>query len=223
VTPLVLTLALLAQQSPQPPKEGRYGNPADLEGYISGMEDPSRDAWQQPDRVVQVLGLQPGQTACDIGSGPGYFTLRLVKEVGPTGHVYAVDVEPRVLEVLRERVGRPMGKNVTPVLALADDPMLPEGLCDVILIVDTYHHFPDGPSYLARLARSLKKGGRIANVDFQKRETPVGPAVEHRVAREDFLRDARRADLGVVSEYYFLPYQYFLILKAGARGKDPQP
>ena len=159
------------------------------------------------------LDLRPGQTACDIGSGPGYFTLRLVKAVGATGHVYAVDVEPRILEVLRQRVGVPMARNVTPVLALADDPMLPEGLCDVVLIVNTYHHFPDGPSYLARLARSLKKGGRIANVDFLKKDTPVGPPVSHRVSRDDFLRDAQKAALVLVSEYTFLPYQYFLILK----------
>ena len=212
---IVFLLLAAAQQapSPSPTKEGRYGNPADLEGYISGMEDPSRAEWQQPDRVVNSLGLHPGDTACDIGAGPGYFTLRLAGGVGPTGHVYAVDVEPRILEVLRERLGGPVATNVTPVLALSDDPMLPEHLCDVILVVDTYHHFPDGPSYLARLARSLKRGGRIANVDFQKRPTPVGPPLEHRVSRDDFVRDARKANLAVASEYSFLPFQYFLILK----------
>jgi ubiquinone/menaquinone biosynthesis C-methylase UbiE len=203
----------LQAPSPSPTKEGRYGNPLDLEGYISGMEDPSRAEWQMPDRVVNSLGLHPGETACDIGAGPGYFTLRLARVVGSSGHVYAVDVEPRILEVLRERIGGPFAKNVTPVLALSDDPMLPEHLCDVILIVDTYHHFPDGPSYLARLARSLKHGGRIANVDFQKRETPVGPPLEHRVSRDEFVREARKANLAVASEYPFLPYQYFLVLK----------
>ncbi|HWX24089.1 MAG TPA: methyltransferase domain-containing protein [Vicinamibacteria bacterium] len=204
-------------QAEQKEREGRYGNPADLDSYISRMEDPSRAEWQQPDRVVKALGLRPGQTACDIGSGPGYFTLRLVRQVGTTGHVYAVDVEPRILEVLRERVGSPSAKNVTPVLALADDPMLPEHVCDVILIVDTYHHFPDGPSYLARLARSLKKGGRLADVDFHKRETPVGPSLDHRVARDDFLKDARRAGLALATEFTFLPYQYFLVLKPGGK------
>jgi cyclopropane fatty-acyl-phospholipid synthase-like methyltransferase len=222
----VLTLGLLGaaqQQAPaqteQQEREGRYGNPADLDEYISRMEDPSRAEWQLPDRVVKSLALKRGQTACDIGSGPGYFTLRLVKEVGPAGHVYAVDVEPRILEVLRERVGAPFVKNVTPVLALADDPMLPENLCDVILIVDTYHHFPNGPSYLARLARSLKRGGRLANVDFNKKETPVGPPLTNRVARDDFLKDARRAGLTLSSEFTFLPYQYFLVLKPGRKAE----
>lgn len=202
----------------QEPPEGRYGNPRDLDAYISRLEDPSRAEWQQPDKVVKALKLHNGQTACDIGAGPGYFTLRLAREVGSSGHVYAVDVEPRILEVLRERVGVPMAKNVTPVLALADDPMLPDGLCDVILVVDTYHHFPDGPSYLARLARSLKRGGRIANVDFHKRETPVGPPVGHRVSRNDFLRDAKRAGLLLADEYTFLPYQYFVVLKPERKG-----
>jgi ubiquinone/menaquinone biosynthesis C-methylase UbiE len=215
----VLALFLLLGQAQADQKEGRYGNPVDLDAYISKMEDPSRAEWQQPDRVVKALSLKAGQTACDIGAGPGYFTLRLVKQVGPSGHVYAVDVEPRILEVLRERVGVPEVKNVTPVLALADDPMLPQNLCDVILIVDTYHHFPDGPSYLARLARSLKKAGRMANVDFQKKETPVGPPTSHRVSREDFLKDARRAGLVLASEYTFLPYQYFLVLKPSKKAE----
>jgi ubiquinone/menaquinone biosynthesis C-methylase UbiE len=187
---------------------------------MARMEDPARNEWQQPEKVIQALRLHPGNVACDIGAGPGYFTLRLAKAVGPSGHVYAVDVEPRILEVLRERIEAPKFGNVTPVLALADDPMLPPGFCDVVLIVDTYHHFPDGPSYLARLARSLKKGGRIVNVDFQKRDTPVGPPVVHRVSREDFLRDARKAGLTLASELTFLPYQYFLMLKP-ARGARP--
>jgi ubiquinone/menaquinone biosynthesis C-methylase UbiE len=189
----------------------------DVDAYISRLEDPARAEWQHPDQVVKTLRLRPGQTACDIGSGPGYFTLRLAREVGPSGHVYAVDIEPRILQMLWERMGAPKTTNVTPILALADDPLLPKSVCDVVLIVDTYHHFPDGPAYLARLARSLKRGGKIVNIDFQKRDTPVGPPLEHRVSREDFLKDARKAGLVVVSEPTFLPHQYFLILKPGRK------
>ena len=78
--------------------------------------------------------------------------------------------------------------------------------------MNTYHHFPDGPAFLRRLVRALRPGGRIANVDFHRRETPVGPPVEHRVAREAFVRDARRVGLRLAAERDFLPYQYFLIL-----------
>ena len=189
-----------------------HGNPADLDGYIARMEEPSRAAWQKPDEVVRALGLRPGQVACDVGAGPGYFSLRLARAVGEAGHVYAVDVEPRILSVLRDRVQSSNARNVTPVLSLPDDALLPAASCDLILIVDTYHHFPDGPAYLRRLSRALRPGGRIANVDFHKRELPVGPPPEHKVAREAFLADATAAGLRLAEEHTFLPYQYFVVL-----------
>ena len=106
------------------------------------------------------------------------------------------------------------------VRALLDgDPLLPERSLDLILVVNTYHHFAGGPRYLRRLRRLLRPGGRIVNVDFHRRETPVGPPVERRVAREKFLADARRAGLRVVREETFLPYQYVLVLTPLARDK----
>src|SRR5262245_7391520 len=162
--PLALAFPLLAQ-SPEPHQRpghgGRYGNPTDLEGYIARLADPARDAWQKPDEVVKALALRPGQTACDIGSGPGYFSLRLA---AAQGRVYAVDVEPSILGALQQRLDAARVKNVTPVLGLGDDPLLPSALCDLILIVDTYHHFPDGPAYLKRLVQSLRPGGRLVNI-----------------------------------------------------------
>jgi ubiquinone/menaquinone biosynthesis C-methylase UbiE len=210
---LALALSLLLQHGGG--HGGRYGNPVDLDTYIARLQDPERDAWQKPDEVVKALGLAPGQTACDVGAGPGYFTLRLARAVGPRGLVYGVDVEPKILDVLRERVGASGVRNVVPVLALADDPLLPPAACDVILIVNTYHHFPDGPAYLRRLVSSLKPGGRLANIDYEKRETPVGPPLDHRIAREEFVRDAQRAGLALSGEPRILAHQYFLVLQAG--------
>lgn len=194
-----------------------HGNPADLDAYAAGLVDPARDAWQKPDEVVKALGLLPGQVACDVGAGPGYFTLRLAAAVGPAGRVYAVDVEPALLAALRQRLEQGKVRNVTPVLSLADDPLLPAGGCDLVLVADTYHHFPDGRAYLRLLAAALKPGGRLANVDFQRRDTGVGPPVAHRVAREAFLADAAAAGLTVVAEHGFLPHQYFLVLAPAAK------
>lgn len=193
-------------------RHGAYGNPADLEAYIERQLNPGRGAWQKPAAVLRALGVRRGQVIADVGAGPGYFSLRLARAVGPAGHVYAVDPEPAILAVLRERLTRARVRNVTPVLGLGADPLLPPGRCDLALIVDTYHHFPDGPAFLRRVARALRPGGRLVNIDFQRRDTPVGPPLEHRVAREAFLRDARRAGLLLVAEHRFLPYQYFLVL-----------
>jgi ubiquinone/menaquinone biosynthesis C-methylase UbiE len=177
------------------------------------LEDPDRARWQRPARLVRALGLRRGQTVTEIGAGSGYLVRRLARAVGPRGRVYAVDSEPRMLPVLLEQLRRARLANVTPVLARDDDPLLPERSCDLVLVVNTYHHFPGGPRYLRRLARLLRSGGRLVNVDFHRRETPVGPPLKRRIARESFLRDARRAGLRLVGEVTFLPYQYGLMLR----------
>ena len=197
------------------PMHRHHGNPEDLDSYVAKMEDPSRAEWQKPDEVLRVLAPRRGQVVCDIGAGPGYFTFPVARAVGDAGHVYAVDVEPRILEALRKRLRKSRLRNVTPVLALEDDPLVPTASCDLILVVDTYHHFPDGPAYLRRLARSLRPGGRLVNIDFHKRELPVGPPPEHKLTREEFLAQADAAGLALVEEHTFLPYQYFLVLAPG--------
>jgi ubiquinone/menaquinone biosynthesis C-methylase UbiE len=127
--------------------------------------------------------------------------------------VYAVDPEPAILDVLRDRLTAARVANVTPVLGRGDDPLLPPASCDVALMVNVLHHVDDRPGFLRRLARVLRRGGRLVNIDFARRETPVGPPLEHRVAREAFLRDARRAGLALVAEHRFLPHQYFVVLR----------
>ena len=208
-----LLIATMAAAMAHGEHHGKHGNPEDLDAYIARMEEPERAQWQKPDEVVAALGLKAGQVACDIGAGPGYFSLRMARAVGDVGRVFAVDVEPRILEALRKRIEASGARNVTPVLSLADDALLPSGACDLILIVDTYHHFPDGPAYLRRLSRSLRPGGRIVNIDFHKRELPVGPPLDHKVSREAFIRDAQSAGLKLVAEHQYLPYQYFLVLQ----------
>ncbi|WP_242345713.1 class I SAM-dependent methyltransferase [Anaeromyxobacter terrae] len=199
---------------PHAPGRDRHGNPEDLEGYLARLEDPARVEWQKPDEVVAALGLRPGGVACDAGAGPGYFALRLARAVGPTGRVYAIDVEPRMIALLEERAREAGVANVHPLLAPEGEGLPPEP-CDAILIVNTFHHFPDGPRYLRRLSERLAPGGRIVNVDFHAGELPVGPPPDHKVSREDFLAAARAAGLDVAEERTFLPYQYFLALRVG--------
>jgi protein-L-isoaspartate O-methyltransferase len=216
-TTALLAQAAMAGRSPpgsprDEPGRDQFRNPRDLQAYIAAQEEPGRGSWQKPDQVLQALHVRPGQAVCDIGAGPGYFALRLSRVVGPAGHVFAVDVEPKILDALRDRILQAGARNVTPILGLGDDPLLPRAACDLILIVDTYHHIRDGAAYLRRLLAALAPGGRIADIDFHKRRTPVGPALEHRLGREEFLRDAASAGLHVVDEPTFLENQYFLVL-----------
>ena len=196
---------------------GAHGNPRDFQLMLERLEGPGRARWQRPARLVRALGLRQGQSVAEVGAGSGYFVRRLARAVGPRGQVYAVDAEPRMLAVLVERLRRRGIRNVTPVLGLDGDPFLPAGSVDLVLVVNTYHHFPGGPRYLRRLRRLLRPGGRIVNVDFHRRETPVGPPIERRIAREQFLEHARRAGMRLVREATFLPYQYCLVLTPLAR------
>ncbi len=194
------------------PGHDHLGNPEDLAAYLARLEGPDRVEWQKPDEVVARLGLRPGDVACDVGVGPGYFALRLARAVGPQGRVHAIDAEPRMIALLGERAREAGLGNVRPLLA-TDGAGLPPEPVDVVLVVNTFHHFPDGVGYLRALASRLKPGGRIVNVDFHAGELPVGPPPEHKVSREAFVELARSAGLEVAREESFLPYQYFVVLR----------
>jgi SAM-dependent methyltransferase len=200
-----------ARRHARGPAQGRYGNPRDLDGMIKRQLDPGRGAWQKPAEVVRRLGIRRGEVVAEIGCGPGYFTGRLARAVGPSGRVFAVDAEPMILETLRDRLDGI--RNVTPVLGRGDDPLLQRGSCDLTLVVNVYHHFGERATALRRIARTLNSRGRLVNIDWDARETPVGPPLTRRIPRDHFLRDARRAGLTLVAEHQCLPYQYFLVLR----------
>src|SRR3954468_24612560 len=104
---------LVISMAPHGHKHGKHGNPEDVDSYIARMEEPERAAWQKPDEVLKALGLAPGQVVCDIGAGPGYFALRAAR-LGT--HVFAVDVELRMLQALQKRIAKSGLRTVTPVL-----------------------------------------------------------------------------------------------------------
>lgn len=124
-----------------------------------------RDDWQKPDQVIAALELQPGQRVADLGAGGGYFTFRLADAVGESGRVYAVDVDPSMLEYLRDEAEAQGRDNVEVVEAELDDPNLP-GPVDLVFTVNTYHHLEDRPTYFANAARYLEPGGRLAVIEL---------------------------------------------------------
>ena len=184
----------------------------ELKGALKRQLAPRRAKWQKPAAVVRALGLRRGQVIAEVGSGPGYFTSRLARAVGPSGHVYALDPEPAVLDVMRKRIKQAGVRNVTPVLSRDDDPLLPNGRCDLAVIINVYHHMHGGPAFLRRLVSRLPRGARVINVDWDEK-SEFGPPPKRRVPRARFLRDAKKAGLKLVSERAFLPHQYFLVLR----------
>jgi len=141
---------------------GRHFDNADE--WAKSFDDPARDEWQMPARVIDALQLKSGQLVADIGAGTGYFTVRLAKSPAAP-RVYAVDIEPSMVEYVRQRAVREGLKNVVAVQAGADGTNLPEPV-DIVLVVDTYHHIPNRVAYFTALKTRMKPGSRLAIVDF---------------------------------------------------------
>src|SRR5579871_5154788 len=187
--------------------EHRFENP---EEWAKTFDDPARDAWQMPYRVIAALKLKPGQSVADIGAGTGYFTVRLARSAAMP-KVFAVDIEPSMVSYIRSRAAKEGLKNIVAVQGSADSANLPEPV-DVILIVDTYHHIGNRPAYFRKLAKSLKPGGRLAIIDF-KPDSPEGPPKEFRFPPEKFKTELAGAGYAISEQLDFLPRQQFLIFR----------
>jgi ubiquinone/menaquinone biosynthesis C-methylase UbiE len=177
------------------------------------FDDPARDEWQKPQALVEALTLRPGMRVADLGAGTGYFSRYLAAAVGRQGTVFAVDTEPNLVARLRERAEQENTPNVVPILASPDNPRLPLGSIDVVLIVDTYHHIDGRRDYFRRLQHSLARAGRVAIVDWQQRDLPIGPPADHKLAREKVVEEMTVAGYALVGEPTVLPYQYFLVFQ----------
>ena len=206
---LLLSGTISAQTAEKHGREGHRPH-RDPASYIAALENPRRDAHQKPQQVIEALALKKGEIIADIGAGSGYFTLRLAREVGPTGHVYGVDVSPEMIRHLNGRIRDAGLLNVSSILAPPDDPLLPQSV-NRFFIVDVWHHIEDQTGYLSLMKKLLKPGGSVVMIDFHKKELPLGPPVAEKIAREDLITQMQENGFRVVEEHTFLPYQYFLV------------
>lgn len=172
------------------------------------FDDPARDEWQKPGEVIRALRLAPDAAVADVGSGTGYFAVRLGRAL-PKGRVYGADVSPDMVSFLNERAAREKLPNVSSHHAGDSSPNLPAPV-DLVLLVDTYHHIGGRSAYFERLKARLKPGGSVAIIDFRL-ESPVGPPREHRIAPDRVIGEMERAGYRLAERHDFLPNQYFLV------------
>jgi ubiquinone/menaquinone biosynthesis C-methylase UbiE len=177
--------------------------PADAAEYARVLEDPARDEWQKPHEVIMALALRPSDTVADLGAGSGYFSRRLAQHAAK---VYAVDIDEKLLKIASEKAPQ----NLIPVLALRDDPKLPLASVDLVFICDVLHHIENRPAYYAKLARALKPGGRIVNIDFYKKDPPVGPPAAMKLSEDQVRAEFKAAGFREAKTHEGLQYQYFL-------------
>ena len=175
------------------------------------LESPERAQWQQPDKVVETLNLAPGQTVADIGAGTGYFAFRLAKAVGPSGKVYAVDLQQEMLDTLQERIQEKGISNVVPTRSEPLETPLPDAEMDLVFIANVTHEYDEIDAGIQSCVRILKPKGRLAVVDWKYAETNSGPPLDHRLPPERLEEAARKAGLSAIEKHGFLPYHYFIV------------
>jgi len=187
----------------------RFDDPA---AYARSFDDPARDAWQMPDRVIAALALRPGDRVADVGAGTGYFSTRLARAAAAPA-VFAVDIEAAMVGYLTTRASKEGLANMRAVQASATSPNLPEPV-DVVLVVDTFHHIGDRAAYFAGVRASLRAGGRVAIVDFRKDAPGEGPPAHFRFTPEQITAEMSAAGYVLDARHDFLPRQHFLVYRA---------
>ena len=184
---------------------------------VKVFEDPERAAYQKPDDLMKNLGIKPGDAVADVAAGTGYMATRLSAAVGPHGKVYEEDVQDEFLQLARDKVTQNKLTNVDVVLGDGHNTKLPAGCCDLVIVLDAYHHFEWPGDMLASIAKAMKPNGRLIIVEFPKKPNPVFTK-----AKIDYEKHIRLDYDGVLSEldHYgwrhvetkdFLPYQYFAV------------
>jgi 2-polyprenyl-3-methyl-5-hydroxy-6-metoxy-1,4-benzoquinol methylase len=185
----------------------------DAEQWARHFDDPARDEWQRPDAVIDRLELKDGMRVADIGSGTGYFAVRLARAI-PDGRIWGIDIEPEMVSYLNERAEREGLANLESRPGLPHDPQLPDHV-DLVLIVDTYHHLSDRTAYFRGLVDDLASGGRVAIVDFKLGDLPVGPPDSMKISADAIIEEMQAAGYRLVTDdRELLPYQVILVFTA---------
>ncbi len=166
---------------------------------------------ESPDRALEAIQVVTGSTVADVGAGSGYMTVKMARRVGPTGKVYASDIQPEMLVLLRQRLAKERLSNVEPVLGQVNDPRLPTSAIDLILMVDVYHEFAEPQQMLRRMREALKPDGRLVLLEYRKEDPTIPIRFEHKmtVAEAKMEVEAEGFRMSKVDEV--LPRQHILI------------
>ena len=214
-SPLFIALAgwLLFAGASVAQDQHQHRRPDNISQYLEHLDSSERDQYQKPIQVIEALHLKPGQAVADLGSGSGYFTRRLVGAVTEAGKVYAIDVEPEMLQYAENSlVHMHAPYNAEFILARSDTPKLPVESVDLIFVCNVFHHLEDRTTYFRNAGSALKPDGRIAIIDFyhDERSGDLGFSKQHLVPRDTVIAEMTAAGYRLEREHSFLPRQYFL-------------
>jgi ubiquinone/menaquinone biosynthesis C-methylase UbiE len=200
----ILTPAQTPQSSPNRPTSTPYT------GDLSIFEYPDRDKKLQIDRVMDLLSIAPGKNVADIGAGSGWFTVRAARRVGPTGAVIAEDINPIAIEAIGKRAAKEDLANVRTVLGTPDNPGLPSGSVDAVLLLKVYHEIAHPEPFLKNLQKALRPGAKIGIIDRN------GNGADHGLNKDVVIQEMAQAGYKLEATYDFTKadgQDYFLIFQ----------
>jgi SAM-dependent methyltransferase len=221
----VLALGLLISLRPAPafqdthPVTGRkYAGVMSADG-ASWLVRPEREAEENPEGALDALGLKPGMVVADVGAGVGYMSLRMARRIAPGGKVWANDLQPEMLRMLRDNASKARVSNIETVQGTETDPKLPRNTMDLVLLVDVYHEFSHPREMVRGIRESLKDNGRLVLLEYRKEDPNVPIRIEHKMTVGEVKAELEADGFHMSQVIETLPRQHILILtKAAAAG-----
>jgi ubiquinone/menaquinone biosynthesis C-methylase UbiE len=205
-----------AQPEPVGPPVYKGRRVANVMSYAGApwLERATREEEEAPAKLIAKLALQPGQNVADVGCGSGFYSRRMAPLIGPAGKVYGVDIQPEMLRMLEESARQEGITNIVPILSEPDDPKLPAGAIDWILLVDVYHELQDPEPVLAKMREALAPEGRVALVEFRlEGDSAAHIRTEHRMSVEQVLAEWEPAGFELVELWEEMPTQHVFVFK----------
>jgi len=203
-----------AQRAPaKHPISGRVIAPVMSAAGADWLERSERESEESPTKAVALLGLTPGMTVCDLGAGTGYYAVRMARLVGDEGKVYAVDIQPRMLELLGKRLAAAGIKNIQPLLGGETETNLPADSQDLIILVDVYHEFSKPQEMLRSIRKALKDTGRLVLLEFRKEDPKVPIRLEHKMSLAEVKAELEPEGFRIDKVLNTLPWQHLIFLR----------
>ncbi len=209
---LLLFLSPLAAQGVHP-VTGRHIAGVMSAAGSSWLDRPEREEEEHPDEALQAIGIRRGMVVADVGAGSGVMTFKMAKLVGPSGKVYAVDIQPQMLEILQTRAQRDKVTNVQTVLDTVSDPKLPAGAIDLILLVDVYHEFSQPQAMLDHMREALKPNGRLVLLEYRKEDPSVPILPDHKMSVSEVKAEVEPEGFQFDQVIEVLPRQHIIIFR----------
>jgi ubiquinone/menaquinone biosynthesis C-methylase UbiE len=211
---LVIAVGVCVEAQRRHPVSGRIFAPVMGVGGAGWLERPEREDEEAPSKALDALDLKPGMSVADIGAGSGYYSSRIAKRIGPTGRVYATDIQQGMIDILERRIKNEGLTNVTTILGGMDDPRLPPASIDLAIMVDVYHELQQPQLFLQRLKPAFKPNGRLVLLEYRK-EDPTVPILEvHKMSVAEVRQEMEAEGFVLDKVIDVLPWQHIIVLRA---------